>query len=305
MKKFVIGILLGGLLLSGGWFAWGAIQSEVGTNVSNISTGGWIKNLATSKNLTGTATSLIWGNSTVVPMTDSSIWATTGTGVCTGGQECFVPLTALIPNESQGTSRSLMVAPQISSPAFIASGGGTFDGGGTSWGILQTLGNLYMSHGRAQAVGIYQGNNGTPAASQEIVRVTSPGADAVPRVEALSSGTQELNTSGTWDGIRHSFTQSTTGIVANGAGTTVTMTTTPMSKYTLIVDRTAGSTNTVDIRLECSINNTAFVQIKALTDLTNEPVLGSIGDVPCSYMRYNVVTVGAGNTLAIDVLATR
>jgi hypothetical protein len=35
------------------------------------------------------------------------------------------------------------------------------------------------------------------------------------------------------------------------------------------------------------------------------PALTSIGDVPCDYMRYNVVTVGSGNTLAIDLLATR
>ncbi len=115
----------------------------------------------------------------------------------------------------------------------------------------------------------------------------------------------ELNTAGSFDRIRHSFTQSTTGVTSNAAGTTVTMTTTPMSKYTMIIDRTAGTTDVVEIDLQCSINNTAFVQIATITSLVNEPVLTSIGDVPCQYMRYNVVTVGAGNTLAIDLLATR
>jgi hypothetical protein len=32
MKKFILGILIGGLLLSGGWFAWAAVQTEVGIN---------------------------------------------------------------------------------------------------------------------------------------------------------------------------------------------------------------------------------------------------------------------------------
>lgn len=101
------------------------------------------------------------------------------------------------------------------------------------------------------------------------------------------------------------WTQSTTGITTNAAGITADMSTTPMSEYTMIIDRTAGATNVVEIDLQCSINNTAFIQIATIIDLTNEPVLTAIGDVPCLYMRYNVVTVGAGNTLAIDLLATR
>jgi hypothetical protein len=78
-----------------------------------------------------------------------------------------------------------------------------------------------------------------------------------------------------------------------------------MSKYTMIIDRTAGTTDVVEIDLQCSINNTAFVQIATITSLVNEPVLTSIGDIPCAYMRYNVVTVGSGNTVSIDLLATR
>jgi hypothetical protein len=102
-----------------------------------------------------------------------------------------------------------------------------------------------------------------------------------------------------------SSTQSTTGVTTNVAGTTVTMTTTPPTKYTMIIDRTAGATDVVEIDLQCSINNTAFVQIATITSLVNEPVLTSIGDIPCAYLRYNVVTIGAGNTVSIDLLATR
>jgi len=119
-----------------------------------------------------------------------------------------------------------------------------------------------------------------------------------------NSLTSEFNGT-TWDRARHSFTQSTTGITANGAGTTVDMTTTPMSKFSMVIDLTAGATTVIDVDLECSINNTAFVPFITVTDLTAEPTLDTLGDTPCSYMRYNVIDVGSGNTLAIDILATR
>lgn len=109
-----------------------------------------------------------------------------------------------------------------------------------------------------------------------------------------------------WQRTRHSFTQELTGIVANATQATVDMTTTPMSKYTLVVDRTVGATDVVEINLECSINNTAFIIIATITSLTVEPALiNPAGDIPCNRYRVDVVTVGAGNTLAIDTLATR
>ena len=109
----------------------------------------------------------------------------------------------------------------------------------------------------------------------------------------------------TWDITRHSFTQTTAGIAANGAGASITETTTSMSKHTMIVDRTAGATNTVDIRVECSIDGTDFVQIASITDLTNEPALVSQDGTPCYYIRYNVITIGAGNTVQIHLLDMR
>ncbi len=138
--------------------------------------------------------------------------------------------------------------------------------------------------------------------------LNSTHGDTVTTVSGLNvaSITYELDSAGTNnERVRNSFTQSTTGVVANGAGTTVSMVTTPMQAYTMVIDRTAGTTNVVEIDLQCAINNVAFVQIATITDLTNEPVLTSVTGVPCQQMRYNVVTVGAGNTLAIDLLATR
>jgi hypothetical protein len=109
----------------------------------------------------------------------------------------------------------------------------------------------------------------------------------------------------TYDRIRNQFTQSTTGVTTNAAGTTLVMTTTPMSKFTMVIDRTAGSTNPVEVDLQCSLDGSIWVQVGTITDLTNEPVLTSVDGNPCADIRYNVVTVGAGNTLTIQLLATR
>ncbi len=109
----------------------------------------------------------------------------------------------------------------------------------------------------------------------------------------------------TWDRLRHSFSQSTTGINANGAGTTLSMATTPMAKFTLLVDRTAGATDVVEIDLECSLDATIFAATTAtITSLAGEPVLVALATTPCVAIRYNVVTVGVGNTLTIQLLAT-
>ena len=108
----------------------------------------------------------------------------------------------------------------------------------------------------------------------------------------------------TWDRVRHSFTQETASINSNAAGTTIAMSATPMSKFTMIVDRTAGSTDTVEIDVECAING-IFVQIGTIISLANEPVLTSIDGTPCKELQYNVVDIGSGNTVTIQLLAVR
>lgn len=278
MKKFILGSLLGGLLLSGGWFAWGAIQSEVGIDVatdpqpygSGTSQSTWRKAFATAyTNTTGTVLQL-WRRDTITPATHSALWAASSTGLCSGGETCFFP-------------------------AYMAKAVG---------------GNNDMPENGYIGVGMGVRNIDTNTAKLLTTQSTFGdgeifGADSNAN-NSLTVIDLNYHKNGTvWDQVRGSFTQSTTGITGNGAGTTVTMTTTPMSKYTMIIDRTAGSTNVVEVDLQCSVNNTAFVQINTVTDLTNEPVLVATGDIPCNYLRYNVVTVGSGNTLAIDLLATR
>lgn len=110
----------------------------------------------------------------------------------------------------------------------------------------------------------------------------------------------------TWDRIRHSFNQSTTGIDADAsAGTAIDMTETPMSDYVMVIDRTAGSQDVVEVDLECSLDNSIFAQMGTVTDLSTEPTFTNVNDIPCNYIRYNVVTVGSGNTLTVQLLAVR
>lgn len=103
------------------------------------------------------------------------------------------------------------------------------------------------------------------------------------------------------------FKQSTAGITTNAAGTAVDLSLGPPTAYAMTVERTAGATNVVEIDLECSASSTgAFVQIATVTDLTSGPALASPSTrIPCLRMRYNVITVGTGNTLKIELLSTR
>jgi hypothetical protein len=109
----------------------------------------------------------------------------------------------------------------------------------------------------------------------------------------------------TWDRVRHSFFQSTTGIASNAAGASVAMLTSPMSEYTMVIDRTAGSTDVVEIDLECSLDNAIFTQIGTVITLVAEPTFTNVNGIPCYYVRYNVVDIGSGNTVTVQILATR
>ena len=136
----------------------------------------------------------------------------------------------------------------------------------------------------------------------------TPADDLTNPIDSSNSNTLNSEFDGsTWDRTRHSFSQDTTGITTNGAGTTVVMTTTPMSKFAMTIDRTAGSTDAVEIDLECNTNNANSipVQIATVTSLTNEPVYTSIDGSPCESIQYNIVTVGSGNTLTVQLLAVR
>ncbi len=109
-----------------------------------------------------------------------------------------------------------------------------------------------------------------------------------------------INADGTMAvGSEPAFQQIVTGITSNGAGTALDMSTSPKTIHTLTVNRTAGATDVVSISIQCSGDNSTFVQVATITDLSNEPVLASHSGSTCYYLQYNITTIGAGNTVDV------
>ena len=94
----------------------------------------------------------------------------------------------------------------------------------------------------------------------------------------------------------------TTGIIANGIGTELIVD--PDTRdIVIIIGRTAGSTNTIGVNLQCSIEGSPFATIATVTALTNAVANLAAPNWTCSRIRYNVTTIGAGNTLTIVLVA--
>jgi hypothetical protein len=136
-----------------------------------------------------------------------------------------------------------------------------------------------------------------------VLESDSPPADARGNgitIPVISSFSDEFNGT-TWDRVRHSFFQNTTGIVAAAAGAAVDMSTTPMSKFAIQVVRTAGAAAFV-VDLEGGLIDGNYFRIVA-----HSAVDGDITwqvDRPVRFMRYNVTTIGAANTLTVRILAS-
>ncbi len=96
------------------------------------------------------------------------------------------------------------------------------------------------------------------------------------------------------------YMQTATGITANGTGATLDMSKGPKSKFTRAWSRTAGASN-ADIDVQGSLDGTNWF------DLINEGAIPEGAtfkvDAPVSYIRYNVIDVGSGNTITIILLA--
>ena len=105
-----------------------------------------------------------------------------------------------------------------------------------------------------------------------------------------------------FDRVRHSFNQSTAGVNSNGAGTALSLATTPMSKFTIIVLLTVGSAAFV-VDLEGQINGIGWVPLGTLSSSSSIDALHVVNK-PVNAIRYNVTTIGASNTMTIGLLAT-
>jgi hypothetical protein len=155
-------------------------------------------------------------------------------------------------------------------------------------------------------LGIFISENGVSNRYAKVLNPADSEAVNTQGLKTLALVSEYDHPGSVYDRTRHHFEQSTTGITSAGAGTALDMTTTPMSKFALIVDRTAGSQNTVEIDLEISLDNSIFVKSTAtVTSLAVDPNVAFADGEPAVFIRYNVVTVGSGNTLTVQLIAMR
>ncbi len=127
--------------------------------------------------------------------------------------------------------------------------------------------------------------------------------------DGLTAGTIALTTIGnifefngtSWDRIRHSFIQAVSGINSNGVGSTLDLVTTPMSRHTIEVDLTVGSSAYV-IELQGLIGAGAWTVLGILSS-SDAPDMLHIVNKPVTQLRYNITTIGSGNTMTINILS--
>jgi len=147
------------------------------------------------------------------------------------------------------------------------------------------------------------GSSASPGSSAEVTNIAAD-AQAAGAIALFTKSALYNYNGSTWDRIRHSFTQSTTGITTNAAGTSVNITTTPMSKFTMAVIRTAGTTDVLEVDFEGSLDNSNFFELGTIVTVIGGKTMVHVADKPVAYMRYNVIAVGTGNTLSIQLLAS-
>lgn len=93
------------------------------------------------------------------------------------------------------------------------------------------------------------------------------------------------------------------GITSDSATATIDMSKHPSKDYCFTVKRTAGATNTISVAFSGSLDNSTWVTLATITDVTSGFNSAIVSDKPYLYVRYFVTTVGAANTLTIEILA--
>ena len=139
--------------------------------------------------------------------------------------------------------------------------------------------------------------------TQEAI-IKSDGQDALANTEnALVVMATKYEFNGTsFDRIRHSFNQSTGAVNSNGVGTTLSLATTPMSRFTIMVLLTTGSAAYV-VDLEGQVNGIGWVPLGTLSSSSSIDALHVVNK-PVNAIRYNVTTIGASNVMTIGLLAS-
>ena len=127
------------------------------------------------------------------------------------------------------------------------------------------------------------------------------GQSAAFNALVVIAGLHEFN--GTdWDRIRHSFNQSTAGVNSNGVGSSLSLATTPLSKFTIMVLLTTGTASFV-VEIEGQINGIGWVPLGTLSSSSSIDALHVVNKA-VNAIRYNVTTIGASNVMTIGLLAS-
>ncbi len=120
------------------------------------------------------------------------------------------------------------------------------------------------------------------------------------------SGSAELVFNGTtWDPLRSAFTQTVTGITTSTAQTAVNLTQTPCAQFTLNVIVTVNGATAYTVALEGSLDNAAWFTLATVAATAPANQGASVTGKPQLYVRANVTTAGAGNTLTTQLLGVR
>jgi hypothetical protein len=279
MRKFILGILIGGLLLSGGWFAWGAIQQEVGisayqkTTIGGVLGNSWQRVYNFAEIFNAGTTGLKTGALVVYPACNATASNTIKQCMSTGDFTDFtlsagenLPIHGSILFATNGSTGAYPIRARSSNADGIAVDGLNYN--------LQTMSILW-------------GYNGT-----DFDRLRSDITNGLDvDVTRFPNGTRS-----------DTFTTTT-------SGTAVNRTTSPVKLYSLQVTGTATQvgTTTWDVRLECSLNGTTYTTVlthayPATAD--GATVSSGTANVPCLYMRSRTeaITLGTATNIVVVIL---
>lgn len=278
-KGYVIGIILSGVLLFGGWYVYGApIDSRIGLNV-----------LAPVP-ASGTTTNIWW------PVRDASQLVASNnivTGILAAAPACHVAGGNNWQRcATSSNSTASFTEPNALYPVVAAAISGCGGGVCSPVEAAATNSDSILAPGASDALTTLSFTTALDPVTGFFIRIRGTAANGL-----------------SVDPTRNpQFTQSTTGVIANSNGTTLT--TTGAKSFTLIVDRTVGATDAVEIDVHCSMDGVIWpantFEVMSVTTLAVEParVSTTTSNIPCAFIRWSIVTVGAGNTLTLQLVAS-
>jgi hypothetical protein len=279
MKKFILGLLIGGILLSGGWFAWGAIQSQTGINVY------------APVPASGSTTNIWWPVKDISQFVDAN---NISTGVIPAAPVCHAPgggdyqRCATTSNSTASFSEANAQYPVVAAAISGCGGGGC----GAIDSVTTNTDTDFTPSGSNFALATFSITSAYDAATGFILKMRG---DA-------TNGLFVQNKSTPFGTRSDTFT-----VAANG--TAVTRTTSPLRLFSIQATGTGTQvgTTTWDVRLECSLNGTTYTTVLTHAyPATADGATVSSGtlNVPCLYMRSRLeaITLGTATNVVVVIL---